>query len=40
MGEIHTCDICKNPMILGDCYKCGGVGQGTNAIRLVQAHLP
>ena len=27
MSEAHICDICNNPMIVGDCYKCGGLGK-------------
>jgi len=27
MNEAHICDICKKPMRLGDCYKCGGSGK-------------
>jgi len=27
MSEVHICDVCKNPMVLGECYKCLGFGK-------------
>jgi hypothetical protein len=27
MGEAHICELCKTPMILGDCFRCKGFGK-------------
>jgi len=40
MDEAHICEICKNPMILGDCYKCGGLGKVSSVFGLFPRTCP
>lgn len=27
MSDVPVCDVCKKPMVLGNCYKCRGSGK-------------
>ena len=40
MNETHICDVCKNLMILGECYKCSGSGKVTLVLGLFPRTCP